>query len=102
MAASRVRRRTALATGRASARLTGPNPATDVIARHFAQREHCIAALSVAPGFMQTERVVEAFRGIERVIERSGQVEVGALAAEYGFTGVNGTQPPPFRVRVST
>lgn len=33
------------------------------------------------------------------VLERSGQVlEVGGLAREYGFTGADGTQPPPFRV----
>jgi NAD(P)-dependent dehydrogenase (short-subunit alcohol dehydrogenase family) len=91
-------------------------------------REHGIAALAVAPGFMRTERVVEAFRRAgamealdrpggpgetpaylgraivalasdARVIEKSGQlVEVGTLAREYGFTDVNGTQPPPFRI----
>lgn len=90
-------------------------------------KEHGIAALAVAPGFMRTERVVEAFRraGAEdaldrpggpgetpaylgraivalasdaRVIDKSGQlVEVGTLAREYGFTDINGTQPPPFR-----
>jgi NAD(P)-dependent dehydrogenase (short-subunit alcohol dehydrogenase family) len=91
-------------------------------------RPHGIAAVAVAPGFMRTERVVEAFRraGMEaaldgpmgpketpaylaravvalaadaRVIERSGLVlEAGALAQEYGFTDVDGSQPPPFRV----
>ena len=91
-------------------------------------REHGIAALAVAPGFMRTERVVEAFRRAgaasaldgpggpketptylaraiaalaadARVIEKSGQlVEVGTLALEYGFTDINGTQPPPFRM----
>lgn len=91
-------------------------------------RVHGIAALAVAPGFMRTERVVEAFRraGMEdrlegpggpsetpaylgraiaalaadpRVIEKSGQVlEAGTLAREYGFTDIDGTQPPPFRV----
>ena len=95
-------------------------------------REHGIAALAVAPGFMRTERVVEAFRraGAEaaldgpggpkettaylgravvalasdpRVLEKSGQVlEVGALAREYGFTDVNGTQPTPFRIPAAT
>jgi NAD(P)-dependent dehydrogenase (short-subunit alcohol dehydrogenase family) len=95
-------------------------------------REHGITALALAPGFMRTERVVEAFRraGAEaaldgpggpkettaylgravvalasdaRVLEKSGQlVEVGALAREYGFTDVNGTQPAPFRLAVST
>lgn len=91
-------------------------------------REHGITALAVAPGFMRTERVVEAFRRAgalqaldgpggpkettaylgraivalasdPRVIEKSGQlVEVGTLAREYGFTDVDGTQPPPFRM----
>ena len=91
-------------------------------------KEHGIAALAVAPGFMRTERVVEAFRRAgalealdgpggpketpaylgraivalaadERILGRSGQlVEVGSLAREYGFTDVNGTQPPPFRI----
>jgi NAD(P)-dependent dehydrogenase (short-subunit alcohol dehydrogenase family) len=91
-------------------------------------REHGIAALAVAPGFMRTERVVEAFtragaaaaldgpggpkettaylgRAIvalasdERVLERTGQLlEVGTLAREYGFTDVDGRQPSPFRM----
>lgn len=95
-------------------------------------RVHGIASLAVAPGFMRTERVVEAFRraGMEdrldgpggpsetpaylgraiaalaadpRVIEKSGQVlEAGTLAQEYGFTDVDGTQPPPFRVPSGT
>jgi NAD(P)-dependent dehydrogenase (short-subunit alcohol dehydrogenase family) len=91
-------------------------------------REHGIAALAVAPGFMRTERVVEAFgragapealngpggpketpaylgRAIvalacdAQIIEKSGQlVEVGNLAREYGFTDIDGGQPPPFRI----
>ena len=91
-------------------------------------RTHGITALAVAPGFMRTERVVEAFRraGMEaalagpggpketpaylgraivalaadpRVLEKSGQVlEAGTLAREFGFTDVDGSQPPPFRV----
>ena len=91
-------------------------------------RDHGIAAVAVAPGFMRTERVVEAFRRAgaeaaldgpggpketttylgravvalaadEHVMEKSGQlVEVGALAREYGFTDANGTQPAPFRI----
>jgi NAD(P)-dependent dehydrogenase (short-subunit alcohol dehydrogenase family) len=95
-------------------------------------REHGIAALAVAPGFMRTERVTEAFRraGVPdalngpggpketpvyvgraivalasdaQVIEKSGQlVDVGTLAREYGFTDIDGTQPPPFRVPAST
>ena len=95
-------------------------------------REHGIATLAVAPGFMRTERVVEAFRRAAaldaldgpggpketttylgraivalasdaRVIEKSGQLlEVGTLAREYGFTDINGTQPPPFRIPSAT
>lgn len=95
-------------------------------------REHGIATIAVAPGFMRTERVVEAFRRAgaaaaldgpggpkettaylgravvalaldQRVIQRSGQVlDVGTLAREYGFTDVDGTQPPPFRMPTST
>ena len=91
-------------------------------------REHRVAAVALAPGFMRTERVVEAFtragaanaldgpggpretpaylgRAVvalaadPRVIHRSGQLlEVGTLAHEYGFTDVDGTQPPPFRL----
>ena len=94
-------------------------------------REHGIASVAVAPGFMRTERVVEAFRRAgapdavngpggpkettaylgravvalasdARVIDKSGQLlEVGTLAREYGFTDVDGTQPPPFRVDAS-
>jgi NAD(P)-dependent dehydrogenase (short-subunit alcohol dehydrogenase family) len=95
-------------------------------------RDRGIAALAVAPGFMRTERVVEAFRrggapeaingpggpkettaylgraivalaSDERVIEKSGQlVDVGTLAREYGFTDIDGTQPAPFRIHAST
>lgn len=91
-------------------------------------RPHGIAAVAVAPGFMRTERVVEAFRraGMAsaldgphgptetpiylgraivalasdvRVMARTGQIlEAGTLSREYGFTDENGTQPPPFRV----
>jgi NAD(P)-dependent dehydrogenase (short-subunit alcohol dehydrogenase family) len=92
-------------------------------------REHRICAVAVAPGFMRTERVIEAFtragmaEALDRpggpgetpaylgraivalasdreVIVKSGQLlEVGSLAQEYGFTDVNGSQPPPFRAR---
>ena len=91
-------------------------------------RPHGIAAVALAPGFMRTERVVEAFRRAgmadkldgpggpgettaylgravvalardPQVLERTGQLlEVGALAPAYGFTDINGTQPPPFRM----
>jgi NAD(P)-dependent dehydrogenase (short-subunit alcohol dehydrogenase family) len=90
-------------------------------------RDHGIAAVAVAPGFMRTERIVEAFRRAgaeaaldgpggpgetpfylgravaalaqdERILDKTGQLlEVGALAREYGFTDINGRQPAPFR-----
>jgi NAD(P)-dependent dehydrogenase (short-subunit alcohol dehydrogenase family) len=95
-------------------------------------REHAITAVAVAPGFMRTERVVEAFRragaldAIDgprgpkettaylgraivalaadvNVLDKSGQLlEVGTLACEYGFTDIDGTQPPPLRVEDSS
>jgi len=91
-------------------------------------RDRGIAVLAVAPGFMRTERVTEAFRRAgaiaaldgpggpketpvylgraiaalaadPRALERSGQrLEDGTLAQEYGFTDADGTQPAPFRV----
>ena len=91
-------------------------------------RDRGIAVLAVAPGFMRTERVTEAFRRAgaiaaldgpggpketpvylgraiaalaadPRALERSGHLlEAGTLAQEYGFTDANGTQPAPFRV----
>ena len=92
-------------------------------------RDQNIASLAVAPGFMRTERIVEAFRRAgaeaaldgpggpketpaylaravvalasdERVMEKSGQLlEVGDLAREYGFTDIDGRQPSPFRIQ---
>jgi NAD(P)-dependent dehydrogenase (short-subunit alcohol dehydrogenase family) len=95
-------------------------------------REHGVAAVAVAPGFMRTERVEEAFRRAgaaaaldgpggpketpaylgraivalasdARVIDKSGQLlDVGTLAREYGFTDIDGTQPAPFRLPANT
>lgn len=92
-------------------------------------RDHHIAAVAVAPGFMRTERVVEAFRRAgaiaaldgpggpgetpaylgravaalasdSEIMAKSGQVlEVGTLARAFGFTDVDGRQPEPFRIR---
>ena len=91
-------------------------------------REHGIASMAVAPGFMRTERIVEAFRRAgaiaaldgpggpketpaylgraivalasdAKIIQKSGQLlEVGTLAREYGFTDADGSQPAPFRL----
>jgi NAD(P)-dependent dehydrogenase (short-subunit alcohol dehydrogenase family) len=82
-----------------------------------------IAAVGLHPGFVRTERVEAAWAalgsgpaavvhspeyvgravamllGDPAVLERSGQVlAVGDLARTYGFTDVDGRQPPPFRL----
>jgi len=85
-------------------------------------RPRGVAAIALAPGFMRTERVMKAYEkqpfdlsptespeylaravaALARdpaVIEKTGQVlTVGDLAREYGFTDVDGSQPPPFRL----
>src|SRR5262249_36642273 len=85
-------------------------------------RPHPIAVVALAPGFVGTERVLAAFSAAGRapgnlespayigravaalagdanVLAKSGQVlTVGELAAEYGFTDVDGRQWPPFRM----
>ena len=86
-------------------------------------RPHGIAVVSLAPGFVRTERVVAAFAAAGRplpetlesaeyigravaalaaapnVLAKSGQtLTAGALAAEYGFTDVDGRQLPPFHI----
>ena len=95
-------------------------------------REHDIASLAVAPGFMRTERVTEAFRRAgaadalngpggpgetpvylgraivalatdPAILKKTGQVvEVGTLSREYGFTDIDGTQPAPFRIPITS
>lgn len=83
---------------------------------------HHVAVVALAPGFVGTERVLAAFAGAGRVpgnlespeyigravvalagdanvMARSGRVlTAGELAAEYGFTDVDGRQWPPFRI----
>jgi NAD(P)-dependent dehydrogenase (short-subunit alcohol dehydrogenase family) len=85
-------------------------------------RPHGVAVVALAPGFVRTERVEAAFAAVGRlpeglespeyagravaalaadpdVLARSGQtVTAGGLAAEYGFTDVDGRQPPPFHM----
>jgi NAD(P)-dependent dehydrogenase (short-subunit alcohol dehydrogenase family) len=85
-------------------------------------RRHGVAAVALAPGFMRTERVmaahaerpfdlgptespeylgraVGALAADPEVMQKTGQVlTVGDLAREYGFTDVDGRQPPPFRL----
>jgi NAD(P)-dependent dehydrogenase (short-subunit alcohol dehydrogenase family) len=85
-------------------------------------RPHQVAVIALAPGFVATERVRAAFAGAGRepgslespayigravvalagdadVMSKSGRVlTVGQLAAEYGFTDVDGRQWPPFQI----
>jgi NAD(P)-dependent dehydrogenase (short-subunit alcohol dehydrogenase family) len=87
-------------------------------------KKHNIAAVSLAPGFIRTERVAAAFdaagmKGYEsftespeyvgravaalaadsNVMEKSGRIlNVGDLALEYGFTDVDGRHIPPFKM----
>jgi NAD(P)-dependent dehydrogenase (short-subunit alcohol dehydrogenase family) len=85
-------------------------------------RPHQVAVVALAPGFVRTERVLAAFAAAGRVPEnlespeyvgravvalaadanvmaRSGRVlTAGELAADYGFTDVDGRQWPPFRI----
>lgn len=84
-------------------------------------KPHNVAAVALAPGFMRTERVMAAhaqhpfdLSGTEsteylgravvalasdaNIMQKIGQtLTVGDLAQEYGFTDVDGKQPPPFR-----
>ena len=93
-------------------------------------RQHRIATVALAPGFMRTERVmshangdadwkkipwlkrsespeylgraVAALAGDARVMRRSGKAfHVGELAREYGFTDIDGRRVPPFIIRES-
>jgi NAD(P)-dependent dehydrogenase (short-subunit alcohol dehydrogenase family) len=83
---------------------------------------HHVAVVALAPGLVGTERVLAAFAGAGRVpgnlespeytgravvalatdanvMAKSGRVlTVGQLAAEYGFTDVDGRQWPPFQI----
>ncbi|KTG08485.1 hypothetical protein AUR64_17530 [Haloprofundus marisrubri] len=103
--------------------------AVDRMAKAMAHelRDHDVAAVSLYPGFVRTERVVRAFEdageGVPEethspeyvgravaalaadpdVMEKSGQVLLtGALAREYDFTDTDGTQPPPFELETTS
>ena len=88
-------------------------------------RAHNVAAVALYPGFVRTERVLAAYdaapeatidldgtesplyigRAIAalaadaNVMGKSGRIlATGALAQEYDFTDIDGTQPPPFEI----
>ena len=91
-------------------------------------REHNIATIALAPGFMRTERVmshaggetdwekvpwlkksespeyigraVAALAADPRLMSKTGRAfHVGELAREYGFTDIDGRRVSPFRIR---
>jgi NAD(P)-dependent dehydrogenase (short-subunit alcohol dehydrogenase family) len=93
-------------------------------------RDHHIATIALAPGFMRTERVmshangetdwkkipwlkksespeylgraVAALAGDPRLMRRSGKAfHVGELARQYAFTDIDGRRVPPFIIRES-
>ena len=93
-------------------------------------RQHNVATVALAPGFMRTERVmshaggetdwkkipwlkrsespeyigraVAALAGDARLMRRSGKAfHVGELAREYGFTDIDDRRVPPFIIRES-
>ncbi|WP_329223565.1 SDR family NAD(P)-dependent oxidoreductase [Streptomyces sp. NBC_01485] len=99
--------------------------ASDRMCRGFAAdlRKKGVAALSLHPGFVRTERVAAAWEAMgdgpasvvhspeyvgraiaalladPEVMERTGKVlSTGDLAVEYGFADVDGRQPPAFRL----
>ena len=90
-------------------------------------REHDVATVALAPGFMRTERVmsharggtdwkkmpwlkksespeyigraVAALAGDHHVMRKTGKVfHVGELACEYRFSDIDGRRVPPFRI----
>lgn len=83
-------------------------------------RKHGVAAIALSPGFMKTELVMAAhdvadldgaesteyvgravvhLAGDGDVMKKSGVIlTVGSLAREYGFTDIDGKQPPPFTI----
>jgi NAD(P)-dependent dehydrogenase (short-subunit alcohol dehydrogenase family) len=93
--------------------------ATDKMTADMAHelREHNVAVVSLYPGLVRTEKVMEAAAFLDmsnsespqfigravaalasdpNIMEKSGQVSVAAaLAQEYGFTDVDGKQPLP-------
>lgn len=85
-------------------------------------RPYGVVALALAPGFVRTERVMAAhsmqpfsldrtespeyigravafLEADPRTMEKSGKIlAVGDLAKEFGFTDIDGNQPPAFRI----
>jgi NAD(P)-dependent dehydrogenase (short-subunit alcohol dehydrogenase family) len=93
-------------------------------------REHDVATIALAPGFMRTERVIShaggetdwnkiawlkksespeylaravaALARDSHVMSKTGKAfHVGELGREYGCTDIDGRRVPPFRIRES-
>ena len=96
--------------------------ATDKLTADMAHelREHNVAVISLYPGLVRTEKVMEAASFLDlsnsespefigravaalaadpNIMEKSGRVLVAAaLAQEYGFTDIDGKQPRPLTI----
>jgi len=91
----------------------------------FELKKHNIAAVSLYPGFVRTERVLAAYNGDigkdyeitqspfyvgkgvvalatdEKIMEKTGKtLNIGNLADEYGFTDIDGRKIAPFIINV--
>lgn len=97
--------------------------ATDKLTADMAHelREHNVAVVSLYPGLVRTEKVMEAAAFLDmsnsespqfigravaalasdsNILQKSGQILVAAaLAEEYGFTDVDGNQPRPLTLK---
>jgi NAD(P)-dependent dehydrogenase (short-subunit alcohol dehydrogenase family) len=88
-------------------------------------REHNIAVVALSPGWMRTEdvlshdhtpeelartesieyigRAIAALAADPDVMKKTGKIlTVGSLAREYGFTDIDGSQPPVFRMEAES
>ena len=97
--------------------------ATDKLTADMAHelREHKVAVVSLYPGLVRTEKVMEAAAFLDlsnsespqfigravaalasdsNILQKSGRVLVAAaLAQEYGFTDIDGQQPRPLTLK---
>lgn len=75
---------------------------TELVLRHFnTDEEHWqdVEALATTESPRYLARAVVALANDENLKEKNGKVLlVGELAKQYGFTDVDGRQPPPFEV----
>jgi hypothetical protein len=60
---------------------------------------HQVEVLKSTESLCYVGRAVAALAADPSVMQKSGQIlRVGDLAREYGFTDIDGKQPPPFEI----